>query len=153
MISPAKKKSEKNYALYVVLSNSAGISVIATSNLAWILSRTSRSAWEDTNVNARPFVPKRPARLERIISVMSITKGEPRWRHVPNAMQVRVSISRRVIVDDNVNALNVNTPSEDVRCDQYPLLKVFELLITRDTKEVESTTDQEGKKSVTHRSS
>lgn len=49
--------------LYEFLSSSVGISVMATSNLAWILSRISISVAFETKVNARPLVPKRPARL------------------------------------------------------------------------------------------
>ena len=49
--------------LYEVLSSSVGISVIATSNLDWILSRISISVAFETKVKARPLVPKRPARL------------------------------------------------------------------------------------------
>jgi len=50
--------------LYEFLSSSVGISVMATSNLAWILSRISISVAFETKVKARPLVPKRPARLE-----------------------------------------------------------------------------------------
>lgn len=49
--------------LYEFLSSSVGISVIATSNLDWILSRISISVAFETKVKARPLVPKRPARL------------------------------------------------------------------------------------------
>lgn len=49
--------------LYEFLSSSVGISVMATSNLAWILSRISISVAFETKVKARPLVPKRPARL------------------------------------------------------------------------------------------
>ena len=50
------------YLLYDVRSISSGSSVMFTSNLSWTSFRTRASASSDTNVIARPFVPKRPAR-------------------------------------------------------------------------------------------
>lgn len=48
-------------------------------------------------------------------------------------MQVGVRALGHIIVENDVNALNVDSTAEEVGCDEYTLLKVFELLIAAQT--------------------
>jgi len=116
--------------LYEFLSSSAGISVMATSNLDWILSRISISVALETKVRARPLVPKRPARLSW--KKLKLMARMWRKRHAPNTMQVAICVPRSVVVDDDIDSLNVNTTAEDVGGDKYTLLEILELRITGD---------------------
>lgn len=50
-----------------------------------------------------------------------------------DTMQVRVGITRHIIVDGQVDTLNVNTTSEDVSRDADTLVELFELLVSADT--------------------
>lgn len=47
-------------------------------------------------------------------------------------MEVRIGISRRVVVDDNVDALNIDSTTEDVGRNQDTLLERLELLVATD---------------------
>jgi hypothetical protein len=67
-------------------------------------------------------------------------------------MQVTVRLARTVIVDDDVDTLNVNTTTEDIRRHQDALLECLEGRVARDTErsirvEHSGTTD-----SMTYRS-
>lgn len=48
-------------------------------------------------------------------------------------MEVRVGIARGVVVDDDVDALDVNATAEDVGCDKHTLLESLELLVPPDS--------------------
>ena len=50
-----------------------------------------------------------------------------------NAVQVRVGLSRQIVVNSKVDTLNVNTTTEDVRTDADSLVVVLEGLVTLDT--------------------
>lgn len=50
-------------------------------------------------------------------------------------MQIAVCIRWRVIVDDNVHALDVNTTSENIRCDENSLLECLECSVPLDSAE------------------
>jgi hypothetical protein len=54
-------------------------------------------------------------------------------RDEPDTVKVRVGISRRVVVDNDVDALNIDTTTEDVSRDEDTLLERLELLVPRDT--------------------
>lgn len=47
-------------------------------------------------------------------------------------MQVAVCRIRHIIVDDNVDSLNVNTPTNDVSCNHDPLHEILEGSVTSD---------------------
>ena len=49
-------------------------------------------------------------------------------------MQVRVGISREIVVDGEVDALNVDTSSKDVGGNTNTLVEFLELLVSLDTK-------------------
>lgn len=83
-------------------------------------------------MSARPFVPKRPARLGRV-RIRSCSRYTNLYS--PNAMEIRVGVGRSVIVDDNVHSLNINTASKDVRRHEDTFLKVLKLLVPRDTRQ------------------
>lgn len=48
-------------------------------------------------------------------------------------MEVRVGVGRGVVVDDDVDALDVDTATEDVGRDEDALLERLELLVAADT--------------------
>jgi hypothetical protein len=48
-------------------------------------------------------------------------------------VKVRISISRSIVVDDNVDTFHIDTTSEDVGSDQDTLLESLELLVSTDT--------------------
>ena len=50
-------------------------------------------------------------------------------------MQVAVGITRAIVVDDNVYALDIDTTTEDIGRDQDTLLERLERGIARDTKD------------------
>lgn len=66
-------------------------------------------------------------------------------------MQVTVRIRRRVVVDDNVHALDVNATAEDICRYQYTLLEVFEGLVAVDTGG--DVSEEKGRLELTNRSS
>lgn len=51
-------------------------------------------------------------------------------------MQVRVGISGQVVVDGKVDALNINTTTEDIGSDTDTLVELLELLVPFDTKQI-----------------
>lgn len=57
-------------------------------------------------------------------------------------MQIRISISWRIIVYDDIDTFDINSTSEDVSGDQYPLLKVLEFLVAGDTIRTGSAYDR-----------
>jgi hypothetical protein len=75
---------------------------------------------------AKPLVPNRPARLS---TVRKMSAGED--RELPNAMKVTVCIGGGVVVNDDVNSLHINTAAKYISRNKDSLLKVFELLISR----------------------
>jgi hypothetical protein len=50
-----------------------------------------------------------------------------------NSVKIAVGISRAIIIDDNVNTLDINTPPKDVRSYENSLFERLELLITCDS--------------------
>lgn len=50
-----------------------------------------------------------------------------------NSVQVRISISRSIVVDDDVDSFDIDTSTEDVGCDQDSLLEVLEHLVSVDS--------------------
>lgn len=48
-------------------------------------------------------------------------------------MQVTICIRRAIIVDNNIDALNINTTTENIGRNKYPLFKRLESGITIDT--------------------
>lgn len=48
-------------------------------------------------------------------------------------MKVRISISRCIVVDNDVYSLNIDTTTEDVGSNQNSLLERLELLVSTDT--------------------
>ena len=95
---------ERRNSLYVLESIVSGRSGIATSNRAWMESRTFWSSSVETKVMARPLVPNRPARLEDRRSDVSQHPSalmKRKHAHSPDAVQVRIGISRGVVVDDD----------------------------------------------------
>jgi hypothetical protein len=68
---------------------------------------------------------------ERISTSERREKGEGK-KDEPNTVKVRVSISRRVVVDDDVDAFDVDTTTEDVGRDEDTLLERLELLVPVD---------------------
>lgn len=84
-------------------------------------------------VIARPFVPKRPARLYSKFKNKHQSDEEIEENNVPNAMQVAVGIRRRIIVYNDIDPLNVDTTAEDISCDQNSLLKRLERGVTFDS--------------------
>ena len=107
----------------------SGSSGTATSNRDWMAAMTCWSASDDTKVIARPFVPKRPARLRGGKQAKEV-RGS--GKNAPDTVQVAVRIRRRVVVDDDVHALDIDTATEDIRRYQYTLLEVFEGLVAVD---------------------
>ena len=59
-------------------------------------------------------------------------------RHKPNTVEVAVGVRRTVVVDDDVHSLDVDTTTEDIGGNQYPLLEGFERSITIDTERMVS---------------
>lgn len=102
-----------------------------TSKRACIWSKISWSASDAMNVMARPLVPNRPARLHEEISLRFL--HFPRV-YLPDPMQITIGVRRWVIINDNVNALHIYPSSENIRCYQNSLLKILELLVTRDSR-------------------
>ena len=49
-------------------------------------------------------------------------------------MQIRVGIRREIVVDRKVDALDINTTTEDVGGDADTLVELLELLVASDTK-------------------
>lgn len=90
---------------------------------------TCWSASDDWNVMARPFVPNRPARLKSELDQTRDIVARNRC-HLPNAMEVAVGIRRAIVVDDDVDTLNINTTSENIRGDENTLLECFECLVS-----------------------
>lgn len=56
-----------------------------------------------------------------------------RSNHSPNSMQVRISVSRLVVVDDDVDSLDIDSSSKDVRANEDSLLEGLELLVSLDS--------------------
>ena len=56
------------------------------------------------------------------------------FKHIPNTVEVRVSISRAVVVDHDINTFDINTSTKNISCDENTLLKCLERGITRNTK-------------------
>ena len=52
---------------------------------------------------------------------------------IPDTVEVTISIGRTVVVDDDVHTLNVDTTTEDVRCDEDTLLECLESSVAVDT--------------------
>lgn len=50
-----------------------------------------------------------------------------------DTVQVGVGVRGHVVVDGQVDALDVNTTTEDVGCDTDPLVELLELLVTTNT--------------------
>lgn len=48
-------------------------------------------------------------------------------------MEVRIGITREIIVDGQVDTLNINTSTEDISGDTDSLVEFLELLVTFDT--------------------
>ena len=51
-----------------------------------------------------------------------------------DTVEVGVSVRRQIVVDCEVDTLNVDTTSEDVRGDTDALVELLELLVTADTE-------------------
>ena len=112
---------------------------------------TCWSLSDDTNVMARPFVPKRPARLS------SITQHQiPRisCQYSPHAVKVAVRIRRAVVVDHDVDTLHIDTTTEDICRHENTLLKCIEGGVACDTVRVISASRRQYKRGrMTYRSS
>jgi hypothetical protein len=93
---------------------------------------TCWSLSEETKVIAKPFVPNRPARLEHGTD-MKIQKPQESREVVPNAVQITIGIRRTVIVDDNVDSLNVDTTTKNIRCDENTFFKCLKGSVAVDT--------------------
>lgn len=50
-----------------------------------------------------------------------------------DTVQVGVGVRGHVVVDGQVDALDINTTTEDVGCDTDPLVELLELLVTTNT--------------------
>ena len=48
-------------------------------------------------------------------------------------MEVTVCIRRSIIIDNDINALDVDTTAKDVRCDEYTFLKYLESSVSFDS--------------------
>ena len=91
--------------LYVEASIVSGSSVMATSNRDWMSLRTSSLSSLEMNEIASPFVPNRPARLStNLVSACIIAD---RRENVPDSMEVGISISRSIVVEDDVESLDI----------------------------------------------
>lgn len=50
-----------------------------------------------------------------------------------DAMEVRIGITGKIVVDSKVDALDIDTTTEDVGSDTDTLVELLELLVTLDT--------------------
>ena len=48
-------------------------------------------------------------------------------------MEVGISISRKIVVDGEIDTLNIDTTAKDIGSDANTLLEVFERLVALDT--------------------
>jgi hypothetical protein len=71
--------------------------------------------------------------------------------HLPNTVEVAVGVGRAVIVDDNVDAFDIDATTKDISRDQDALLKGFEGCVPLDT--VERLNEFFKKKKIAYRSS
>ena len=72
---------------------------------------------------------KRTKRNQSLVAVSS-EKGKC---NVPDSVKVRISISRSIVVDNDVYSLNIDTTTENVGSNQNSLLERLELLVSTDT--------------------
>lgn len=83
---------------------------------------------------ARPLVPNRPARATYKAHAVfaGVSKKRLSQRRYAKTYSVQICVGAadlgHVEVDDNVDALNVNTTSHQVRCHQDAFLEILELL-------------------------
>ena len=55
--------------------------------------------------------------------------------HIPNTVQITISVRRAIIIDDDVHSLDINTTAEDISSDQNTFLKSFEGGVSADSIE------------------
>jgi hypothetical protein len=46
-------------------------------------------------------------------------------------MEIAISVSRTVVIDDDIDTLDINTATENIRCNKNTLFKRLERSITR----------------------
>ena len=85
------------------------------------------SSSEDTKLMARPLVPNLPAL--------------PTWRVERNSysVEVGVGVHGHIVVDDDVDMVDVYSPSEDVSRHHDPALELFEGTIAGDANTLTQT--------------
>lgn len=76
--------------------------------------------------------------LQDLLVVIAADKGDGETLGTETAsttdtVQVRVGVTRHVVVDGQVDALNVDTTTEDIGGNADPLVELLELLVAADT--------------------
>lgn len=52
-----------------------------------------------------------------------------------NSVEIRIWVTRQIVVDCEINALDINTAPKDIRCNADPLIELLELFVALDTGE------------------
>ena len=79
--------------------------------------------------------------LEHVLVLIGADKGDGKTLSTEttgttDTVKIGVGISRQVIVDSQVDALNINTTSEDVGSDADSLVELLELLVSANTDDL-----------------
>jgi hypothetical protein len=120
-----------NY-MYEAISICSGSSGTWTANLSCTLAISASSSGRDRNEMARPLVPNLPARPTRCKYWSDLHNKRWLGNCEENTTRGNYVLIGEVIVDDDIDALDVDTAAEEVSGDEDTLVELLEALVLVD---------------------